>query len=136
MIRKESRWDAYAYRVGKFLLDETVKTVEEGQWVTIKGGKVVIAGKADKKAFICIGSKREGRDQVSGKVMQKVSFLVGPFAGLKVTNYDTHGSYQDMTPLCVKDGGILTPVTAPANEVIVAYAVGEPVDGHLEIISA
>lgn len=135
MIRKESRWDAYAYRVGKFLLDETVEKIEEGQWVTIKGGKVVVAGKADKKAFICIGSKREGRDQVSGKAMQKVSFLVGPFAGLKVTNYDASGSYSaDMTPLYVKDGGILTPVTG--SETAVAYAVGKPVDGHLEIISA
>lgn len=134
MIRKESRWDAYAYRVGKFLLDETVEKVEEGQWVTIKGGKVVIADAESKKAFICIGSKREGRDQVSGKVMQKVSFLVGPFAGLKVTNYDTQGEYTDMVPLCVKAEGILTP--AKNNEVIVAYAVGAPVDGHLEIISA
>lgn len=134
MIRKESRWDAYAYRVGKFLLDEEVKTVEEGQWVTIKKGKVVIADGTEKKAFICIGSKREGRDQVSGKAMQKVSFLVGPFAGLKVTNFDTAKTYTDMAPLCVKEGGVLAPVTA--NEVIVAYAVGAPVDGHLEIISA
>lgn len=134
MIRKESRWDAYAYRVGKFLLDEKVEKVEEGQWVTIKGGKVVIADGTEKKAFLCIGSKREGRDQVSGRAISKVSFLVGPFAGLKVTNYDTMGTYGDMKPLCVKTGGILTPVTS--SEPVVAYAVGEPVDGHLEIISA
>lgn len=134
MIRKESRWDAYAYRVGKFLLDESVERVEEGQWVTIKGGKVVIAGADAKKAFLCIGSKREGRDQVSGRAIQKVSFLVGAFAGLKVTNFDPEGSYEDMTPLCVKEGGILTPVTS--SETVVAYAVGAPVDGHLEIISA
>lgn len=134
MIRKESRWDAYAYRVGKFLLDEKVDKVEEGQWVTIEGGKVVIAKGTEKKAFLCIGSKREGRDQVSGKALQKVSFLVGPFAGLKVTNFDAEGEYKDMQPLCVKEGGILTPATS--DEVIVAYAVGAPVDGHLEIISA
>lgn len=134
MIRKESRWDAYAYRVGKFLLDEKVEKVEEGQWVTIKGGKVTVADGTEKKAFICIGSKREGRDQVSGKAMQKVSFLVGPFAGLKVTNFDTAETYTDMIPLCVKAKGILAP--AKSNEVIVAYAVGAPVDGHLEIISA
>lgn len=134
MIRKESRWDAYAYRVGKFLLDEKVDKVEEGQWVTIEGGKVVVANGAEKKAFLCIGSKREGRDQVSGKALQKVSFLVGPFAGLKVTNFDAEGEYTDMTPLCVKTGGILTPVKN--SEAVVAYAVGAPVDGHLEIISA
>ena len=72
---------------------------------------------------------------MSGKALQKVSFLVGPFAGLKVTNFDVEKTYKDMEPLCVKDKGVLAPATE-ANEVIVAYAVGAPVDGHLEIISA
>lgn len=134
MIRNEGRFDSYAYRVGKFQLDESVKNVEEGQWVTIKNNKIVIADGTEKKAFLCIGSKREGRDQVSGKAISKVSFLVGPFAGLKVTNFDTDGSYGDMKPLCIKTGGILTPVTG--TEPVVAYGVGTPVDGYLEIISA
>lgn len=134
MIRKESRWDAYAYRVGKFQLDETVERVEEGQWITIKGGKIVVADGAEAKAFLVIGSKREGRDQVSGKAISKVSFLVGAFAGLKVTNFDLTKTYTDMCPLAVAEGGILAP--AEAESKVVAYAVGAPIDGHLEIISA
>lgn len=134
MIRNEGRFDSYAYRVGKFQLDSTVEKLEEGQWVTIKNGKLVVADGTEKKAFLVIGSKREGRDQVSGKAINKVSFLVGPFAGLKVSNYDAGQSYGDMKPLCVTTGGILKPTTGA--EPVVAYGVGNPVDGFLEIISA
>ena len=69
--------------------------VEEGQWVTVKNGEVVLATSTDKKAFIAIGANREGRDQVAGKFMRKISFLVGDFM-LTVSNFNTSKSYSDM----------------------------------------
>lgn len=135
MIRKENRFDEYSYRVASLPLDLTVDRVEEGQWVTIKNGKVVIAGAEDVKAFLVIGSKREGRDQVSGKAVCKVSFLVGDFM-LTVSNFDTSKSYTtDMTPLKVAEGGILEPGTQGTDK-IVAYAIGQPNAGFLRIVSA
>ena len=134
MIKKENRFDEYSYRVASLPLDPSVERIEEGQWVTIKGGKLVLAGADTKKAFIAIGSKREGRDQVSGKALQKVAFLVGNFM-LTVSNIDLEKSYDpDMTPLKVVEGGILAPVEG--DETVVAYAIGQPVAGYVRIVNA
>lgn len=135
MIRKENRFDEYAYRIATFPLDESVDTVEEGQWVTLNAdGKVIIAGEDAKKAFLVIGSKRVGRDKVSGRICQDISFLLGHFA-LTVSNFDSMGSYTEgITPLKIKTGGILTPVTSPGTETTVAYAIGAPKNGYLRII--
>lgn len=136
MIRFENRFDSNAYRVANIPLASTVETVEEGQWVTFKGGALTVADGTEKKSWLCIGSKRTGRDQVSGKIIHKVSFLVGAF-GLSVSNFDTEGTYtDDVTPLKTKAGGILTPVTGSGSEIIVAYALGKPVNGFLRIFSA
>ncbi|MGL5718196.1 MAG: hypothetical protein ACRCX2_34645 [Paraclostridium sp.] len=135
MIRIENRFDEYSYRVASLPLSLTVDRVEEGQWVTIKGGEVVVANEADVKAFLVIGSKREGRDQVSGKATHKVSFLVGNYM-LSVSNFDGAKTYStDMTALKVVDGGILAPV-AEATDKIACYAIGQPVGGFLRIVNA
>lgn len=139
MIRKENRFDEYAYRIATYPLDETVDTVEEGQWVTLnEAGKVVIAKNTDPKAFICTGSKRVGRDKVSGRICQNISFLMGTFA-LTVSNFDTGGTYTaGITPLKLKDDGtgVVTSSSAPGTDTIVAYAIGAPKNGYLRIINA
>lgn len=133
MIRFENRFDEYAYRVASLPLAKDAK-VEEGQWVTIKNGEVVLATSTDKKAFMAIGSNREGRDQVAGKFMRKISFLVGDFM-LTVSNFDTAKSYGDMTPLTVENGNV-KPVEAEGTDLVVAYALGAPQSGYLRIVSA
>lgn len=133
MIRFENRFDEYAYRVASLPLAASAK-VEEGQWVTVKKGELVLANSTDKKAFIAIGSNREGRDQVAGKFMRKISFLVGDFM-LTVNNFDTAKTYGDMTPLKVVNGN-LAPVETAGTDIVVAYALGTPVNGFLRIVSA
>ena len=133
MIRFENRYDEYAYRVASLPLAAGV-TVEEGQWVTVKKGELVLATTEDKKAFLAIGSNRKGRDQVAGKFLRNISFLVGDFM-LTVNNFDAMKTYGDMTPLKVVNGN-LAPVETPASETVVAYALGAPVNGYLRIVSA
>lgn len=133
MIRFENRFDEYAYRVASLPLAASAK-VEEGQWVTVKSGELVLANSTDKKAFIAIGSNREGRDQVAGKFMRKISFLVGDFM-LTVNNFNTSKNYTDMTPLKVVNGN-LEPVESSDGATVVAYALGAPVNGFLRIVSA
>ena len=131
MIRFENRFDEYAYRVASLpVAKDTV--VEEGQWVTLKNGELVLAKKTDKKAFLAIGSNREGRNQVAGTIIAKISFLVGDFM-LTVSNFNTGKSYEDMTPLTVVDGNL---EPAEGNDLVVAYALGAPANGFLRIVSA
>jgi len=164
-IRNSARFDEYAYRIANASLAAAVVTsgIEEGQWVTYDtDGNLVVAGAASVKAFIAIGSKRTGRDQVSGKAISKIAYLHGAFV-LETSKYDTNGTYTAaMTPLKLASGGILTPclsvnktvaktgvagtVTGAASatdipaldiEHVVAYAIGAPsTDGYLKIISA
>ena len=136
MIIRENRHDEYAYRVAAFELDPSVTRLEEGQWVTLQNGKLVIAD-GTKKAFIATGSKRAGRNQVGGVPVKQVSILVGGFI-LTVDQFDATGTYGELTPLKVKAGGILTPWISGTDkaEQIVAYSVNEPLAGSLRIISA
>lgn len=135
MIRKENRYDANAYRYASMDLDPSVERIEEGSFVTIKNGKLVQANKESKKAFIAMGSKREGRDQVTGKIFQKISFLIGPFV-LSIDNFDLEGNYdEDMTPLTLNEQGIVTPAEND-EDTIVAYAMGAPKNNILRIVNA
>lgn len=132
MIKKENRFDEYAYRVASLPLDESVDTVEEGQWVTVKGGKIVLATGSEPEMFLAIGSKRAGRDQVSGKAIRKISFLVGRVI-VSTDQFDMTKTYSaDMTALTVKDGK-LVPVTA--DEKVVATAIGGVNAGYLRIVT-
>lgn len=147
MIKLEGRFDEYAYRVATFDVDSGVTALEEGQWVTLNAtGKVAISDGTANKSFICISSKRTGRDQITGVPVKKASFLVGNFL-LNVSNYDTNGSYAAMTPLVVTTAGVLTPYTILTQDgggtningtppqKIVAYSLGAPVSGYLAIVS-
>lgn len=133
MIKFENRYDEYAYRLANFDLDPTVAILEEGQWVTIKSGKLVVSD-GTQKSFIAMGSKRDGRDQVGGVPVKKIAVLHGKFV-LSTDQFDAAGTYGDMTALKVGAQGKLTPVTAGTDR-IEAYSVGAPVEGFLRIISA
>lgn len=134
MIKFEQRFDANAYRIGDGTLSGTVTTLEEGQWVTYDAnGELVIAGAASVHAFLAMGSKRDGRDQVAGRPVKKITFLHGPFR-LKTDQFDATGTYATtMTPLTLADNGILTDADMVAGDKVYAYAKGEPVDGFLLI---
>lgn len=138
MIKFEQRFEDYAYRIADEYLDDSVSELEEGQWVAYNAtGKLAIAD-GTVKAFLAIGSKRAGRDQVGGVSVKKISFLHGAFR-LRVSNFDPAGTYATtMTPLVVTAGGILKPFDEATNKAhqIVAYAKGQPVDGFLTIYSA
>jgi hypothetical protein len=133
MINKENRFDEYSYRVAYRQLSSTVTSLEEGQWVTIVNGEIVISD-GTQKSFICTSSNRSGRDQISGKPVRKVAYLLGTFE-LSVTNFDPLGTYGDMVPLKVTTDGILTD-GVPGTDIIEAYAMGLPVAGVLRICSA
>jgi hypothetical protein len=133
MINKENRFDEYSYRVAYRQLSSTVTSLEEGQWVTIVNGEIVISD-GTQKSFICTSSNRSGRDQISGKPVRKAAYLLGTFE-LSVTNFDPLGTYGDMVPLKVTTDGILTD-GVPGTDIIEAYAMGLPVAGVLRICSA
>lgn len=134
MIKFEQRFDANAYRIGDGTLADSVETLEEGQWVTYDAnGELVVAAEASVHAFLAMGSKRAGRDQVGGRPVKKITFLHGPFR-LKTDQFDATGTYAaTMTPLTVTAGGILTDADLVAGDKVYAYAKGAPVDGFLQI---
>ena len=59
MIKFDSRYDAYAYRVGWFDIDDSIETIEEGQYVKLNDKKkIVLEEDGDSMAWMAIGSKR------------------------------------------------------------------------------
>lgn len=132
MIKFNSRYDAYAYRIGWFELKDGV-TLEEGQWVKLDtDNKVVIAGEGD-KGFFAIGSKRPGRDQVSGKAVNQVAFLHGAFA---LWTDKVEGTVEPMSPLKIGANGILEKATLATDAgKIVAWALQQK-EGFTQIVSA
>ncbi len=132
MIRFENRFDEYAYRVATRELDPSVDTLIEGQWVTIKNGKIVISD-GTQKSFMVTTSRRPGRDNIS--MSNKATYLHGNYE-VTTDQFDTTAVYGDMTPLKVNEDGILTVWNADEDSVhqIEAYAVQPPVDGFIRII--
>ena len=132
MIKFNSRYDAYAYRIGWFELKNGV-TLEEGQWIKLdEDGKVVIAGAGD-KGFFAIGSKRPGRDQVAGKAVNQVAFLHGAFS---VWTDKVTGTVEPMSALKIGANGILENATLPTDAGnVVAWALQQK-EGFTQIVSA
>jgi hypothetical protein len=138
MIKFEDRYDDYAYRVGQDTLADTVTgDLEEGQWVTYDTSGNLVISDGSLKSFLAIGSKRDGRNQVGGVPVKKISYLFGAY-GLWTDQVNAEGTYTAaVTPLKVTTGGILTPwasATDAAN-LIAAYAIGGLTDdGFLRIV--
>ena len=135
MIKLSGRYDHNAYRIASFPLSQALidAKVEEGTWVTIDNDELVLPA-AGAKAFMLMGSARDGRNQVLGQINPLVSIYAGP---LSVTTdmVDATKTFTQMGALAVDADGKLVP--AIAGDVIVAYSLdGALSDGFLRIICA
>ncbi len=136
MIKFDSRYDAYAYRVGWFDLDDSVDTIEEGQFVKLNDkGKIVVAGAGDTHGWLAIGSKRTGRNQIAGKCVKKIAFLHGAYS---VITDQVTGTVAPMDPLKIGADGKLVKATLPADAAsVVAWCVFQnTTEGTTRITSA
>lgn len=139
MIKLNGRYDHNAYRVSSYPLSQALITakVEEGTWVTIANDELVLP-KAGAKAFMLMGSAKDGRNQVAGQINPLATILVGPLS-VTTNMVDSSKPYTQMCPLIVNAQGKLTPATIPADatETVVAYALDSTLtDGFLRIICA
>lgn len=135
MIKLSGRYDHNAYRIASFPLSQALidAKVEEGTWVTIDNDELVLPA-AGAKAFMLMGSARDGRNQVLGQINPLVSIYAGP---LSVTTdmVDATKTFTQMGALSVDATGKLVP--AGLDTTIVAYALdGALSDGFLRIICA
>ena len=135
MIKLSGRYDHNAYRIASFPLSQALidAKVEEGTWVTIDNDELVLPA-AGAKAFMLMGSARDGRNQVLGQINPLVSIYAGP---LSVTTdmVDATKTFTQMGALSVDATGRLVP--AGLDTTIVAYALdGALSDGFLRIICA
>ena len=135
MIKLSGRYDHNAYRIASFPLSQALigAKVEEGTWVTIDNDELVLPA-AGAKAFMLMGSARDGRNQVLGQINPLVSIYAGP---LSVTTdmVDATKTVTQMGALSVDATGKLVP--AGLDTTIVAYALdGALSDGFLRIICA
>lgn len=136
MIKFDSRYDAYAYRVGWFDIDDSVDSIEEGQYVKLnENKKIVLAEEGDSAAWMAIGSKRKGRNQVAGKCVKKIAFLHGAYC---VSTDQVTGTISPMEPLKVGADGKLVKATLPADaSKVVAWCLFQDVaSGMTKILSA
>ena len=82
MLKKDNRFDNYAYRVATRDIDPSVTSLYEGSWVTLDAtsGKVRPAAATDKVVFLCTTSERSGRDNVKSQgAFPKAAYYLGPF---------------------------------------------------------
>lgn len=139
MIKLNGRYDHNAYRIGSYPLSQALvdAKVEDGTWVTLSSGELTLPA-AGGKAFMLMGSAKDGRNQVAGQVTPLATILVGP-CSVTTNMVDATKTYAEMTPLIVNAKGELTPATAPADaaETIVAYSLDSALnDGFLRIVCA
>lgn len=139
MIKLNGRYDHNAYRIGSYALSQALidAKVEDGTWVTIANDELVLPAEGA-KAFMLIGSAKDGRNQVAGQTMPLVTILAGPLV-VSTNMVDTAATFTQMGALIVNAEGKLTPATKPAvaTEVVVAYALDSAItDGFLRIICA
>ena len=137
MIKLNGRYDHNAYRIGSFPLSQSLVTakVEDGTWVTMANGELVLP-EAGSKAFMLMGSAKDGRNQVAGQLNPMATFLAGPLS-VSTNVIDIAATYTDMCGLKVNALGQLTPVTGTGTEVVVAYALDSVLtDGYLRILCA
>ena len=129
MLKKENRFDSYAYRISSRPLDASVTTLEEGQWVTLNASGKVIVSDGTKKSFMALSSKRDGRDNLGAG--QNCTYVYG-HGEFSTNMVDAAQTYAPMTALKVTTGGKLT--VATASDTIVAYALSPILDGFVRIM--
>lgn len=131
MIKKEGRYDSYAYRISDVPASGELIAAgwEEGEFLSFNDEGELIKATADKPAFMSMSSCRPGRDQFTGKTTRQCSILFGA-SRVCVTNYDAEKTYKGGTPLYVDATGKLT---TDAGKYLVGYACDAPsTDGYLK----
>lgn len=120
MIKKENRYDSYAYRISDVPASAALITAgwEEGDFLSFDSKGELVKADNTKPAFMSMSSCRPGRDQFKGKTTRQASIL---FGALRVctNSVDAGQSYAAGTPLYVGADGKLT-VTKGAY--LVGYA--------------
>ena len=137
MIKLSGRYDHNAYRIASFPLSQALigAKVEEGTWVTIANDELVLPA-AGKKAFLLMGSARDGRNQVLGQINPLAAIYAGPLV-VSTNIVDSSKTFTQMGALVVDAAGKLIPAVGTPGEVIVAYSLSSALeDGFLKIICA
>ena len=129
MLKKETRYDSYAYRIADLSASAALiaSDFEEGMLLQFDTNGELEKADGTKPAFMAMSSARKGRDQFVGKTTTAVSVMFGP-ARVSTTNFVAEESYAAGTPLYAGANGL---VTTTKGAYLVGYAVKEPVDGHL-----
>jgi hypothetical protein len=119
MIKKENRYDSYAYRISDVpaSADLVAAGWEEGDFLSFNAQGELVKADGTKPAFMSMSSCRPGRDQFTGKTTKQVSIL---FGALRVdTNSVKAETFEAGTPLYVGADGKLT---ATKGSYLVGYA--------------
>ena len=133
MIKKENRYDSYAYRISDVPASSELIAAgwEEGEFLSFNDNGELVKATADTPAFMSMSSSRKGRDQFTGKTTRQASILFGAHR-VSVTNYDSAKTYKGGTPLYVNATGKLT---TDKGKYLVGYACAAPsTDGYLKVM--
>lgn len=131
MLKFDSRYDAYAYRIGWFPVKNGV-TIEEGSWVKLDGNcEVIQAVPGDTKAFMAVGSNRKGRNQIEGKALKNIAFLHGAFA---IDTDQVVGALAPMDPLKIAANGKLEKAVLPTDAGKIVATVLKQANGFTKIV--
>ena len=129
MLKKETRYDSYAYRIADLAASaELIEAgFEEGSLVQFNDAGEMTVADGTKPAFMAMSSCRPGRDQFVGKTTTAISVMFGA-ARVSTTNFKVDETYAAGTPLYAGADGL---VTATKGAYLVGYAVKEPLNGYL-----
>ena len=109
MLKKENRYDSYAYRISDVPASAELITAgwEEGDFLSYNESGELVKADGTKPAFMSMSSCRPGRDQFTGKTTKQASIL---FGALRVctNSVDAAQTYAAGTPLYVGAEGKLT----------------------------
>jgi hypothetical protein len=79
MIKKENRYDSYAYRISDVpaSADLIAAGWEEGEFLSFNAQGELVKANGSAPAFMSMSSCRAGRDQFTGKTTRQASILFG-----------------------------------------------------------
>lgn len=132
MLKKETRYDNYAYRIADLPAAAALiaSGFEEGMLLSFNSTGEMVLSDGKSPAFMAMSSCRNGRNQFTGKTTTAVSVMFG-CARVATSNYVTSETFTAGTPLYVATGG---KVSTTKNDYLIGYAGGAPTsDGYLEV---
>lgn len=140
MIQLVNRFDQYSYSIPAQAADSVISAgLEEGEFLTPTSGKEwVKTNDGTKPSFISLTSNRVGRDQLGGKVTNKLVQLLYGKAVLRTNKVS--GAITAGAPLYNLNGTLVPAGTSglgSSNLVICAYALEDiGSDGFVQIALA